>query len=279
MESIDKASEQTSSEQPWAFRTYRPGTPQWNAYHDRIIGSTYEHTQALRKKYLEDRPLEMTIAEAMAFYDDIVDESDPDLVDEPQIKHAVLSAMGAKSSGLPEWAIALGFIHDVGKVLVKRGLAQPFVVGDEWPVGCAPSEKIVCSHFFAQNPDTTHPVYGTKLGIYEEGCGLDNLVISFGHDEYLHRVLDDAIAEGACSLPPEALHIVRYHSAYVIHTSGEYDYFLTDRDRRWMSVLHAFRDHIDLYTKREAPGRIEDHLPGIYEIVHRYIRPDAKLRW
>ena len=263
----------------WSFRTYSPGTAAWRAYQERIVGLTYDRTQALRKEYLEDRPLEMTISEAMAYYDDIVDASDPDLVDEPQSKHAVLSALGAKTSGLPEWAIALGFIHDVGKLVIKRGAPPAFVVGDEWPVGCAPSEKIVCSHFFAESPDTSHPVYGTKLGIYEEGCGLDNLVISFGHDEYLHRVLSDAIADGACSLPPEALHIVRYHSAYVIHTAGEYDYFLSDRDRALMPVLHAFRDEIDLYTKREAPGRIEDHLPGIYEVVNRYIRPDYKLRW
>lgn len=263
----------------WTFRTYQPGTPQWNSYHERIVGLTYETTQALRKQYLEDRPLEMTISEAMEFYNDIVDESDPDLVGEPQIKHAVSSAFGARAAGMPEWAIAFGFIHDVGKILAKRGLKQAFVVGDEWPVGCAPSSKIVCSHFFAENPDTTHPVYGTKLGIYEPGCGLDNLVISFGHDEYLARVLADAIADGACSLPPEALHIARYHSAYVIHTAGEYDYFLSERDRRWMPILHQFRDHVDLYTKRQVNGREEDHVADLFTVVHRYIRPDYKLRW
>ena len=263
----------------WAFRTYQPGSPQWNAYRDRIIGLTYDKTQALRRQYLDGRSLEMTISEAMEYYNDIVDESDPDLIGEPQIKHAVLSALGAKTSGLPEWSIAIGFIHDVGKLLAKRGLAQPFVVGDEWPVGCAPSSQIVCAEFFQENPDTHHPVYGTKLGVYEAGCGLDNLVISFGHDEYLYRVLCDAIDDGGCSLPPEALFPVRYHSAYVIHTAGEYQYFLNERDRERMPLLHQFRDHIDLYTKRETPGRLEDHLAGIYEVVHRYVQPDYKLRW
>jgi len=269
----------TTEPQNWTFRTYTPGSLQWKKYHERIVGLTYEKNEALRKQYLEDRPLSMTIREAMEFYDDIVDESDPDLVGEPQIKHAVLSAIGAKTSGLPEWSIAMGFIHDVGKILIKRGLEQAFVVGDEWPVGCRPSEKIVCYDLFAENADTKHPVYSTKLGIYEEGCGLDALSISFGHDEYLYRVLKDAIDDGACTLPPEALHVARYHSAYVVHTAGDYQYFLNDRDRAFMPVLHAFRDHIDLYTKRETPGRLEDHLPGIYEIVHRYVRPDYKLRW
>jgi inositol oxygenase len=263
----------------WTFRTYSPGSAQYRAYHERIVGLTYDKTQALRKQYLEDRPLAMTISGAMGLCNDIVDESDPDLVNEPQINHAVSSALGARASGLPEWAIALGFIHDVGKILVKRGLHQAFVVGDEWPVGCAPSRKIVCSEFFAENPDTSHPIYGTRLGVYEEGCGLDNLVISFGHDEYLFRVLSDAITEGACSFPAEALHIVRYHSAYVIHTAGEYAYFLSARDREWMPILHKFRDHVDLYTKRRDSGRLQDHLPDLYDILHRHIRPDYELRW
>lgn len=261
------------------FRAYVPGSAPWQAYRARITGLTYETTQALRARFLANRSLPMTIAQAMAYYDDIVDESDPDLAREPQIKHAVQCALGARASGLPEWAIAVGFIHDVGKLLIKFGLPQAFVVGDEWPVGCAPSEKIVCSGFFAENADTRHPVYGTKLGIYETGCGLDNVIMSFGHDEYLYRVLADAVADGGCSLPPEALHPVRYHSAYVIHTDGAYPYLLNERDRRWMPILHKFRDHIDLYTKRQDPGRIADHLPGIWDIVHRYIRPDYTLTW
>ena len=54
---------------------------------------------------------------------------------------------------------------------------------------------------------------------------------------------------------------------------------LNERDRQWMPILHKFRDNIDLYTKRETPGRYQDYIPAIYDIVHRYIRPDYKLRW
>ena len=31
--------------------------------------------------------------------------------------------------------------------------------------------------------------YNTKLGIYEENCGLDNVLMSWGHDEYLYQVM------------------------------------------------------------------------------------------
>lgn len=31
----------------------------------------------------------------------------------------------------------------------------------------------------------------TENGIYEPGCGLDNVLLSWGHDEYLYNVLKD----------------------------------------------------------------------------------------
>ena len=32
--------------------------------------------------------------------------------------------------------------------------------------------------------------YGsTELGIYKKGCGMNNLMLAYGHDEYLYRVL------------------------------------------------------------------------------------------
>jgi inositol oxygenase len=263
----------------YAYRTYAPGSREWHFYRQRIGLSTLDVTQSLRTRFLENRPMQMTMREAVDYYNDIVDESDPDMDQEPQITHAIQCALGAKDSGLPEWAIAIGFIHDVGKLLVKLGLSQPFVVGDEWPVGCAPAKQIVCSNFFSENPDTKHPVYSTKLGIYEEGCGLENVVITFGHDEYLFRVLTDAVKDGGSSLPPEALHPIRYHSAYVVHTAGQYDYLLSERDRQWMPILHKFRDHIDLYTKRGETAGIESHMPGIWQVVDKYIRPDYKLSW
>ena len=37
--------------------------------------------------------------------------------------------------------------------------------------------------------------YNTKLGIYKEGCGIENVIMSWGHDEYLYHVS----FEGTCS--------------------------------------------------------------------------------
>lgn len=57
-------------------------------------------------------------------------------------------------------------------------------MGDTFVVGCEiPTEKIVYSDTFGANPDLHHPVYSTKFGMYEPGCGLEKLLISWGHDE------------------------------------------------------------------------------------------------
>ena len=35
-----------------------------------------------------------------------------------------------------------------------------------------------------------HHIYrSTELGIYKKGCGMNNLLLAYGHDEYLYRVL------------------------------------------------------------------------------------------
>ena len=45
----------------------------------------------------------------------------------------------------------------------------------------------------------------SENGMYEPGCGLDNVLISWGHDEYLYRVLK----HNKCTLPEEGLAMIR----------------------------------------------------------------------
>jgi inositol oxygenase len=50
-------------------------------------------------------------------------------------------------------------------------------------VGCAFSDKIVLPETFAGNPDINDAVYSTEYGVYKPHCGLDNVMLSWGHDE------------------------------------------------------------------------------------------------
>ena len=42
-----------------------------------------------------------------------------------------------------EWLQVVGLIHDIGKIMAIWGEPQWCVVGDTFPVGCAPSKHIV----------------------------------------------------------------------------------------------------------------------------------------
>src|SRR6185436_15214457 len=102
--------------------------------------------------------------------------------------------------------------------------------------GCAYSNTIVFHEFFADNPDSKNSRYQTRLGIYEEGCGLDNVELSWGHDEFIHHVTKDY-------LPDEARYMLRYHSFYPAHREGAYGYLMNDTDRQmfeWVRKFNAY---------------------------------------
>ena len=54
---------------------------------------------------------------------------------------------------------------------------------DTFVVGCRYSDKIVYPETFAGNPDAHDAVFSSEYGIYQPGCGLDNVMLSWGHDE------------------------------------------------------------------------------------------------
>ena len=88
------------------------------------------------------------------------------------------------------------------------------------------------------------PEYQTESGIYEPGCGLDNVHMSWGHDEYVYHVVKDR-------LPEEALYMLRYHSFYPWHKEGEYTHLTNETDRAMLKWVRAFNRY-DL-TRRASP--------------------------
>jgi len=143
------------------------------------------------------------------------------------------------------------------------------VVGDTNPVGCRFSDKIVHAEFFELNPDSRDPVYSTPLGIYERGCGLQNVHLSWGHDEYLYHVVGDR-------LPMEARYMIRYHSFYAWHREGEYDYLCNDEDRSMLKWVRAFNRY-DLYSKADARPTL-DELGAYYRELTDEFFPEP-LNW
>lgn len=100
--------------------------------------------------------------------------------------------------------------------------------------------------YFKENPDCHNPKFNTKFGVYSEGCGLDKVLMSWGHDDYMYLVsylvsarmhytvaeqffrlpacscsvsecsdsLHQVAKENKTTLPSAGLFIIRYHSFY-----------------------------------------------------------------
>jgi inositol oxygenase len=255
---------------PQEFRNYatEPTGYVREFYRKNHANQTVDFVRQKKAQYLTLDRERMTVWEMMDYLNDIVDESDPDTTF-TQTDHALQTAEAARQANQPRWMIATGLIHDLGKVLCKFGEPQWAVVGDTNPVGCRFSDRIVYAEFFAANPDSTHPVYSTELGIYERGCGLRNVQLSWGHDEYLYHVVKD-------QLPIEAQYMIRYHSFYAWHREGAYDYLCDDRDRAMVKWVRAFNRY-DLYSKSDGRPNVSELRPYYEDLVDEFF-PEP-LRW
>jgi inositol oxygenase len=229
---------------------------------------TVDFVKRKKAEYLTLARKRMKIWEMLEFLNDIVDDSDPD-TSVTQIDHALQTAEAARRAKEPRWMIATGLIHDLGKVLCKFGEPQWAVVGDTNPVGCRFSNRIVYAEFFAANADMSDPLYSTELGMYERGCGLQNVLLSWGHDEYLYHVVKDR-------LPIEALYMIRYHSFYAWHREGEYDYLCDDADRRLVKWVRAFNRY-DLYSKSDDRPNLAELRPYYEDLAAEFFR--EPLNW
>ncbi|KAK7849733.1 inositol oxygenase 1 [Quercus suber] len=216
-----------------------------NCYRLNHINQTYDFVKRTREEYAKLNKAEMSIWEAVELLENFVDESDPDL-DEPQIQHMLQTAEAIRKDYPNEdWLHLTGLLH-----------------GDTLIVGCAFDEATVYYKYLKENPDYNNPAYNTKLGVYSEGCGLENVLLSWGHDDYMYLVLK---ASGT-TLPPAALFIIRYHSLYLMHSDGKYQYLMNDEDRenlKWSQIFSKY----DLYSKSKVHVDVEKVKPYYESLI------------
>ncbi|TYH23345.1 hypothetical protein ES288_A03G006100v1 [Gossypium darwinii] len=243
-------------------------------YKSSHINQTYDFVKQMREEYMKLDKAEMGIWECCELLNEVVDDSDPDL-DEPQIQHLLQSAEAIRKDYPNEdWYDNFAFT-DLGKILVLPkfgGLPQWAVVGDTFPVGCAFDESNVHHKYFKENPDFNNPKYNTRNGVYIEGCGLDNVLMSWGHDDYMYMVAK----ENGTTLPSAGLFIVRYHSFYPLHKYGAYSQFMNEEDKenfKWLKVFNKY----DLYSKSKLLVDVEKVKPYYESLIAKYF--PAKLKW
>ncbi|KAJ7260638.1 DUF706-domain-containing protein [Mycena rebaudengoi] len=235
-----------------------------NFYKEQHEKQTVEFNIKMRVEIRKNVRARMGIWEAMEKLNTLVDDSDPD-TDLSQIEHLLQTAEAMRRDGKPDWMQVTGLVHDLGKLLYIFGSqGQWDVVGDTFVVGCKYSDKIVLPETFVGNPDFSDAVYSTEYGVYKPNCGLDNVMLSWGHDEYLYHILKEQ-----SSLPEEGLAMIRYHSFYPWHREGAYTHLTNASDEKALAAVRAFNPY-DLYSKSDDGVDVEKLKPYYQGLISRY---------
>lgn len=228
---------------------------------------TYDFVLQKKAEYLKFDKKEMPIWAAYDFLNQLVDDSDPD-TDLDQLQHLLQTSEAIRRDGHPDWMVLVGLLHDMGKVLCLFGEPQWAVVGDTFPVGCAHSDKIVYPEFFSLNPDSTNQTYNTKFGVYAPNCGLRNVHMSWGHDEYVYHMVKD-------HLPEQGLYMLRYHSFYAQHREHAYNHLMDEHDHEMFKWVNLFNPY-DLYSKNPNPPDWTALRPYYEDLVAKYLPATLK---
>lgn len=202
---------------------------------------------------------------------------DPDF---PLREHALQTAEACRLA-FPQhdWMALVGLLHGLGKLLAHRALgAEPqwAVCGESFPVGCPFHPAVVHAHLFQANPDRRRRAYASPTGVYQPGCGLQAVCMSWSGAEYLYMVL----AVNRTRLPPEALFLVRFQKfAALLRPGRPYAELLSEFDRGMLPMLRSFVE-LAAYRRREVPGRLEgaalrEHYAALLD---KYI-PQGQIGW
>ena len=213
-----------------------------------------------------------------------VDASDPD-TELPNLVHMLQTAERARAAGEPDWLVLTCLLHDIGKACFIFGSAadgqegtatgaQWALGGDTYVVGCALPATALYAELNRLSPDAADATLSSPLGIYAPGCGLDSLVFTWGHDEYVYLW---ALANGV-TLPREALACLRFHSCYPLHEHGEYARFFAAGDAERVAAVRRFQRY-DLYSKGDSPPDIEALWPYYAALIDKYVPGGDAVKW
>ncbi|KAF2834166.1 DUF706-domain-containing protein [Patellaria atrata CBS 101060] len=190
----------------------------------------------------------MTVWEAIEKLNILIDNLDP-YTSLSQIEHLLQTVEAIRRDDKPRWMQLTGLIHDQGKLLFFFDAERQWdIVGDTFPVGCKFDDRIIYPEAFIGNTDHDHPIYGTEYGIYTPVCGLDNVMLSWGHNEYLYHVV-----RNQSTLPEEALAMIGYHSFY------------PEKDANMLEAVNEFNPY-DFYSK-------DDEVPKVEDLKEYYMEP------
>ena len=253
------------------LRNYEKDSKQENLYREMYKNQTIKYVIDQKEKYEQLGIIKMSMFKALSLLDTFVDSSDPDLINIPNSIHAFQTAERIRKKYPDNKELQItGLIHDIGKVLFSFKESEWSIVGDTFVVGCKLPKSMVYYNLTEDHPDREN----SELGMYEKGCGLENLNISFGHDEYLYIVLKHNSHKH--KLSDKYLDIIRYHSLYPWHSKGEYKKFMNDKDYKTLINVKEFNE-FDLYSKEDDIYITDDVIVYYKNLLKEYFLEE--LQW
>ena len=257
------------------LRTFEDNSSQNLFYREMYKNQTLEFSKKKRLQYNKlnntiRKENMMSIKKALSLLDNFIDPSDPDL-DIPNSVHAYMTAERIRKKFPDNKELQIvGLIHDLGKVLFTFNEPSWTVVGDTYVLGTEFPNTIVFNNELIHSPDFNKY---KGLGIYKENCGIDNLILSYGHDEYLYTVLKN---NNNHKISDKYLKVIRYHSFYPWHKCNEYKQFMNEDDYQVLKDVKEF-NQFDLYSK-EDDINISDSTKEYYDkLLDEYFF--GELKW
>ncbi|KAH7467232.1 Inositol oxygenase [Phytophthora ramorum] len=197
------------------------------------------------------------------------------------IKYMLATAAAVKNDGHPDWLQLSVFLRALGMLFLcwtneddaaLRSISarEWLVKNSTWVVG----EPIPSSIAFSQlNELNSDHCKAEKGGSVAGHGGLENVVLPWTPDEYLHRVL----SLNKTTLPAEALDVVRFWSLKTWYEQDNYDELCAPQDmdtKEWISSISKVA-----CVSEEAIQKtnVDDELPYYLQLADKYL-PDT-LQW
>uniref|UniRef100_A0A7S4N1T4 Inositol oxygenase n=1 Tax=Odontella aurita TaxID=265563 RepID=A0A7S4N1T4_9STRA len=209
----------------------------------------------------------------------------------PSLRTFLFSLADAvRLDGYPDWMQMAALVHELGRVvsiLDPKTAMEVEATGYDWAlscrsrvVGCAPVRRASFREFHSLNPDRNDGRYNTALGMYEEHCGLENVLLTWTGPEYINHML----RHNGASIPDEGFDMIRLFPLGDWHDHGEYEHLTNEDDgdaRPFVSDFYWMRRKV----QRECDGEdlsdeeCQQLWDGYFSNILEKYHCDGQLSW
>ena len=161
----------------------------------------------------------------------------------------------ARKEGHPDWVQLVALIHGLAAALTCVGSSSSTMLASgesasndedyDWTIyvdarvmGCRSPSNTTFSEFRHLNPDELDSRYNTRIGLYHEHVGLENVLLSWTSSEYMTSMLQ----HNNVMLPKEALVLLKLFPLVDWHSRGKHTTISNDDDEELKSFVADFYD-------------------------------------